>query len=103
MTEMTTSQTDKLIADLQTLIADAEDLMQAAGDDAADGMSAYRARLRARLAKTRVDMTRLQDSALARAKAASQAADAYVQHRPWQAVGVAAGLGLVIGTLISRR
>ena len=29
--------------------------------------------------------------------------DAYVRERPWQAIGIAAGLGLLIGLLIRRR
>jgi ElaB/YqjD/DUF883 family membrane-anchored ribosome-binding protein len=36
-------------------------------------------------------------------KDAGRAADAYVQDNPWRAVGIAAGVGLVVGMLISRR
>ena len=34
---------------------------------------------------------------------AVKATEAYVRENPWQAVGIAAGVGLVLGLLISRR
>ncbi|NDB70762.1 MAG: DUF883 domain-containing protein [Methylocystaceae bacterium] len=41
--------------------------------------------------------------AFAKAKDAGKAADNYVHDNPWKAVGIAAGVGLVLGLLISRR
>ena len=38
-----------------------------------------------------------------KAKAAGHAADDYVHDHPWQSVGVAAGVGLLLGMLLSRR
>jgi ElaB/YqjD/DUF883 family membrane-anchored ribosome-binding protein len=35
-------------------------------------------------------------------KAAARATDEYVHDHPWRAVGIAAGVGLVVGMLISR-
>jgi ElaB/YqjD/DUF883 family membrane-anchored ribosome-binding protein len=40
---------------------------------------------------------------VARAKAAGHAADDYVHENPWRAIGVAAGIGVIIGLLIGRR
>ena len=40
---------------------------------------------------------------LTRAKEAARDADGYVREHPWQAVGIAAGVGLLLGILISRR
>ncbi|MDQ1316092.1 MAG: hypothetical protein QG662_2201, partial [Pseudomonadota bacterium] len=39
----------------------------------------------------------------ARTKAAAKATDEYVHVHPWQAIGVAASVGVVIGLLIGRR
>ena len=36
-------------------------------------------------------------------KEAARDADGYVREHPWQAVGIAAGVGLLLGILISRR
>ena len=38
-----------------------------------------------------------------RARECMRGTDAYVRDNPWQAVGIAAGLGLVIGLLMGRR
>jgi ElaB/YqjD/DUF883 family membrane-anchored ribosome-binding protein len=53
--------------------------------------------------QAKVELVHLQDAAVAQAKAAGQAADAFVHENPWKSVGVAAGLGLVLGLLLSRR
>jgi ElaB/YqjD/DUF883 family membrane-anchored ribosome-binding protein len=45
----------------------------------------------------------VEELALEKAKAAAAATDEYVHEHPWHAVGVAAGVGLVIGLLIGRR
>jgi ElaB/YqjD/DUF883 family membrane-anchored ribosome-binding protein len=38
-----------------------------------------------------------------RARAAMRATDEYVHDNPWQALGVAAGVGFLLGYLIGRR
>jgi ElaB/YqjD/DUF883 family membrane-anchored ribosome-binding protein len=38
-----------------------------------------------------------------RTRECARTADSYVRDNPWQAVGIAAGLGLVIGLLLRRR
>jgi ElaB/YqjD/DUF883 family membrane-anchored ribosome-binding protein len=45
----------------------------------------------------------LQDAALDKTKEAARATDEYVHDHPWTMVGVAAGVGLVIGLLLRRR
>lgn len=37
------------------------------------------------------------------AKAAAKAADDYVRANPWQAVGISAAVGVIVGMLITRR
>jgi len=40
---------------------------------------------------------------LGKARNAAKDAERYVRDNPWQSVGLAAGIGLIIGVLISRR
>jgi ElaB/YqjD/DUF883 family membrane-anchored ribosome-binding protein len=54
-----------------------------------------------RAAKAR--LSGIEDEALERARALADDADHYVRGNPWGAVGIAAGLGLVLGLLIGRR
>jgi ElaB/YqjD/DUF883 family membrane-anchored ribosome-binding protein len=49
------------------------------------------------------ELSQLQQAAIEQVKDAGHAADEFVHENPWKSVGVAAGIGLVIGMLISRR
>jgi ElaB/YqjD/DUF883 family membrane-anchored ribosome-binding protein len=40
---------------------------------------------------------------VAKSRAAARATDTYVHESPWTAVGVAAGVGLLVGLIIGRR
>lgn len=42
----------------------------------------------------------IQESVVEKTKAAAQTTDAYVHENPWKVIGLAAGLGLVIGLLL---
>jgi ElaB/YqjD/DUF883 family membrane-anchored ribosome-binding protein len=103
MTDVTAAQKDRLISDLKVVIADAEALLQSTAGNVGEGMSEARSRIQASLKQARENLLDLQDAAAARAKAAGRAADDYVHEHPWTSIGVAAGLGLVVGLLIGRR
>jgi ElaB/YqjD/DUF883 family membrane-anchored ribosome-binding protein len=45
----------------------------------------------------------MQGSAAEMGEEAVKATETYVRENPWQAIGIAAGVGLVLGLLISRR
>jgi ElaB/YqjD/DUF883 family membrane-anchored ribosome-binding protein len=44
----------------------------------------------------------IQGTVSEKTKAAAEATDAYVHENPWKVVGMAAGLGLIIGLILSR-
>ena len=48
-------------------------------------------------------MADIEEALMVRTKAAVKATDGYVHENPWQSIGVGAGLGLLVGFLISRR
>jgi ElaB/YqjD/DUF883 family membrane-anchored ribosome-binding protein len=103
MSEMTAAQKDKLMADLKVVIADAEELLRLTAGDLSAGTGDVRMRLQERLADARHGLLKLQEKATEKAKAAGRAADDYVHDHPWKSVGIAAGIGLVVGMLIGRR
>jgi len=103
MNEMTAAQKDKLMGDLKLVISDAEELLRMTVDQAGEGVADVRSRVQVRLNQAQDDLVNLQEAAVARVKAAGHAADEYVQDHPWKAVGIAAGVGLVLGLLVSRR
>ena len=103
MSEMTAAQKDKLMADLKVVIADAEELLRLTAGEVSAGTGDVRMRLQERLATAKDGLLKLQESATEKAKAAGRADDDYVHDHPWKSVGIAAGIGLVVGLLIGRR
>ncbi len=103
MNDTTLPPKDKLMSDLRVVISDAEELLRLGAEQTGASATEWRARVEERLSRARHKLADLQESAVARAKAAGHAADDYVHEHPWKAIGAAAGLGLIIGLLISRR
>ncbi len=103
MNEISAAHREKLMTDLRTVIADAEEVLKVTADQATAGAADLRVRMQERLQQARIRLHDLQESAVARARAAGHAADDYVHENPWKAIGVAAGIGVIIGLLIGRR
>ena len=94
---------EQLVRDFKVLVADAEALLKATAGQCGEAMAAMRARATESLANAKVKLNELEEVAVVKAKAAAAATDQYVHEKPWQAVGIAAGVGLIIGLLIGRR
>ena len=93
---------EKLMQDLRVVVADAEELLRATAGQAGEKVSAMRERIQENLAAARERLAAAQESVVAKTKQAAKATDEYVHENPWKAVGIAAGVGLVVGMLISR-
>lgn len=101
---MTTTVTvDKLIEDLQVVVRDAETLLQATASQTGEKIEGARARATESLRQARQRIASAQAEATREVREAAASADEYVREHPWHAVGVAAGAGLLLGLLISRR
>ena len=94
---------DKLVADLKLVVADAEELLRATASQAGEKVSAARARIEASLASAKIKLSDAERAALEKAKEAAKVTDEYVRDHPWHAVGIAAGIGFLLGLLIGRR
>ena len=103
MSEMTQVNKDKLIADFKVVIADAEEILRVTAGQAGEKMGDLREKAQARLTTAKIKLAETEAILVDKAKAAGRAADDYVHDNPWRAVGIAAGVGLVIGLLIGRR
>jgi ElaB/YqjD/DUF883 family membrane-anchored ribosome-binding protein len=95
--------TDKLVEDLHTVVRDAEELLKATASQAGEKIQETRARAEESVRQAKERLAGLEDEALERARAFANDAESYVREKPWQAVGIAAGVGLVLGLLIARR
>ena len=103
MTALSSTQTEKLMTDLRLVVADAEELLRATAGQAGEGAAEVRTKVEASLARARDGLSQVQDAAVAKAKAAGRQADDYVHDHPWRSIGVATGIGLLVGVLIGRR
>lgn len=97
------SPSERLIADLKVVAADAQELLTLTAGQTGEKAAELRLRLQERLDRANAEVRRLQEAAWERARDAGKAADHFVHDRPWTAVGIAAGVGLVIGLLANRR
>lgn len=94
---------DQLMDDLTTLIRDAESLLKATAAETGGKVAEVRARAEESVRQARARLAGMEEEALERVRAAAGEADQYVRGNPWQAVGIAAIVGLVLGLLITRR
>lgn len=101
--EFTVANKEKLVADLKAVVGDAEEILRATAGAAGDKVAEMRDKIELRLRDAKVRLADAEVAVYDKAKAAAAATDDFVHESPWQAVGVAAALGLVIGVLIGRR
>ena len=93
----------KLVEDMKVVVTDAEELLRASADVAGEKVAALRERLVVRLKKAKEHILDAEEIVREKAKAAAHATDEYVHDNPWQAVGVAAAVGVLVGFIIGRR
>ena len=96
MTTMEANQ--RLTGDLKAAVTDAEELMKATGGDAGSKAQEIRSRLAAAVESAKATCQRLEEKTVAAAKAT----DRVIRDHPYESIGVAFGLGLLIGVLVSR-
>jgi ElaB/YqjD/DUF883 family membrane-anchored ribosome-binding protein len=108
MTQSTTEVTrEKLLQDFNLVIAETEELLKSAAAAGGDKANVWRANVEQNLKVAKEKLVQLEETAVARTKAAAQATDTYVHDNPWQSIGVTAGVsvivGITIGLLLNRR
>jgi ElaB/YqjD/DUF883 family membrane-anchored ribosome-binding protein len=92
-------QTQAISNDVGQLAEDARALVAATADVAGEKVSEARKRLAAALERGKEIYGRVRENAVDGAKAADEA----VHEHPYQAIGIALGVGALIGFLVGRR
>ena len=94
---------EQLVSDIKSVISEAEEMLGATADQAGEKIANLRARIQERLRDAKVRLADAEELLVEKTKAAARATDDYVHESPWTAVGIAAGVGLLVGLLIGRR
>ncbi|HWM66018.1 MAG TPA: DUF883 family protein [Steroidobacteraceae bacterium] len=89
--------------EVHKLIADVEDLVRRVGDAADPELARLRAKVESTVATTKRAISDGTEQVQRQAKEALEAGDRYVRDQPWDAIGIAAVVGLAIGFLVGRR
>jgi ElaB/YqjD/DUF883 family membrane-anchored ribosome-binding protein len=90
--------TERLASDLKAIARDAEDLIKATAGEVSDKAKEARSRLMVALESAKERCEELQEKAVAGAKAT----DKVIRDHPYESIGVAFGVGLLIGVLVGR-
>ena len=97
------ADSESLIAEFKSLMLDAEALIKATEDHPGATIITIRNKAMETLAGAKESLSVVEGNLLDKAKVAAEGADDFVHRNPWEAVGVAAGLGLLMGLFIGRR
>ena len=97
-TEELEATTERLLQDLKAVLEDGEKLLKAGAQNLGERGLAARARLAAALDIARETRRKLE----APARSGAQATDRVIREHPYESVGIAFGLGMLIGVLLQR-
>ena len=94
---------NKMVDEFSAVLTEAEDMLKRAASETGDKAKDLRSQVEAKLLAAKLRMQELQGQAVDRAKETARATDDYVHDNPWQAIGIAAIVGFVVGLLMNRR
>jgi ElaB/YqjD/DUF883 family membrane-anchored ribosome-binding protein len=97
------SDSERFFEDLKAFVADTEQLLRQARTVSGEGALAARAEFERRLARASEGLDTARTVAAERMNDWRDRTEAYVRRDPWKAVGIAAGVGFLLGALSVRR
>lgn len=102
ITKASTTASKQLISEYKALITVAEALIEATEGHVDDAIKTIRSKALKTLAGAKESIVNFEDALTDKSKAAAKGTDHFVHSHPWESVGLAAGLGLIIGLIIRR-
>lgn len=91
----------KLLADFNAVMSDADKLLSLVAEEGGNHASAMGARVERNLNAAKARLRSMEDAVMDTTRASARATDAFVHDNPWQTVGVAAGLSVICGAAIA--
>jgi ElaB/YqjD/DUF883 family membrane-anchored ribosome-binding protein len=98
-----TNTKDKLLADVKEVIADAELLLRETATDLSGKAKETRARLATQLDGAKVRLKELEGVAREKVTEGARETDRVIREHPYESIGVAFGIGLLVGILLNRK
>jgi len=106
-TKNVSAQVDKATSNIanefNNFVADVEDLIKATTHLTGEDLTKAKAKLSERIAIAKESASEIGESLANRARKTAETTNTYVHEQPWNAVGVGAAFGLVVGYLLARR
>jgi ElaB/YqjD/DUF883 family membrane-anchored ribosome-binding protein len=99
MTSESQDARERVKEDLHALMRDAEELLKATAGDMSEKAKLARTRLAEALEKAKVTYRQLEEKTVA----AARATDKVIREHPYESIGIAFGVGLLIGVLVARK
>lgn len=96
---MSAQTNDRLTSDVTSVMSEADELMRATAGQAGERVSEIRSRLSAAMDSAKANMRRAQEKAVAAAKVT----DHTIREHPYESIGLALGVGFLIGFLVGRK
>jgi ElaB/YqjD/DUF883 family membrane-anchored ribosome-binding protein len=98
---------EKLLQDLNAVVAETEQLLRDTAAVGGEKVATWRTGVEQNLKSAKARLGDLEHAAVEKARATAEATDHYVHEKPWQAIGITAGVGvlvgLAVGMLLNRR
>ena len=91
--------TERLLSDLKAVVRDGEELLKAGAQELGERGMMARERLATALEMAKDTARKLQEQA----RVSAQATDRLIRENPYQSVGIAFGVGMLLGILVNRR
>ena len=90
----------KLVADFNAVVSEADQLLKFVGDEGGEKAKALRTKVERNLNSAKERLRSLEDAVMEKTRETARVTDEYVHDNPWQTVGIASGLSMVLGVAI---
>ncbi|MEO8767152.1 MAG: DUF883 family protein [Nitrosospira sp.] len=100
---ITRGSKEKLIEDFHSVISDTEELMRSVSSEGGGKAQALREKIDQNLKHAKEYLQDFEESVVDKSRVAARMTDEYVHENAWRTVGLAIGVGVVIGLLLRNR
>ena len=94
---------ERLLGDFKTIAADAEALLHATKDDLSEKARDTRTRLASALDKAKANFKDVTAEGLGAAEEALSKADKTIRAHPYESIGIAFGVGILLGAILRQK